>query len=269
LAWDLFNCLSAIHPTPDDAACIIPTYFPHLKESFVVRRRLGFTLVELLVVIAIIGVLVALLLPAVQQAREAARRMQCTNNMKQVALAVHNYHDTFNQLPRTTLHANNSHWSGLCLLLPFMEQQNLYDALAVGKSPLQSLDFTTTPELQTKIDTLLCPSNGAADTNPNFNNYGRSNYVLSESVFDWSTTRQPGNLSFTRITDGLTNTIMFGERALLERAPFRSMGAVWPGRGTAGGNAGTVGRGSWPPNTPQPTSDPACKRHGWNSVHPG
>jgi prepilin-type N-terminal cleavage/methylation domain-containing protein/prepilin-type processing-associated H-X9-DG protein len=102
--------------------------------------RRGFTLVELLVVIAIIGILVALLLPAVQAAREAARRMQCGNNLKQLGLALHNYHDTYKRLPHNgglwPPHSNNSYdWSNASKgsvhvkLLPFMEQQPLFSQL--------------------------------------------------------------------------------------------------------------------------------------------
>lgn len=97
------------------------------------HRVSGFTLVELLVVIAIIGVLVALLLPAVQQAREAARRMQCSNNLKQIGLAMHNYHDTFGELPygsfnlREAWPSSGTNWRALTL--PQMEQKNVHDAL--------------------------------------------------------------------------------------------------------------------------------------------
>ena len=88
-------------------------------------HRRGFTLVELLVVIAIIGVLVALLLPAVQAAREAARRMRCQNNLKQIGLAMHNYMDTFNVLPPGGVSTNETGW--MVFILPFIEQKNLYD----------------------------------------------------------------------------------------------------------------------------------------------
>jgi prepilin-type N-terminal cleavage/methylation domain-containing protein len=89
------------------------------------QRQRGFTLVELLVVIAIIGILVGLLLPAVQAAREAARRMQCSNNLKQWGLALHNYESTFKTFPPSGIDSNSMSW--VVLTLPFVEQKNLYD----------------------------------------------------------------------------------------------------------------------------------------------
>src|ERR1700760_4846557 len=93
------------------------------------RRRPGFTLIELLVVIAIIAVLIALLLPAVQAAREAARRAQCVNNLKQIGLAVHNYHDRMGALPGAELVRNFSSFSALTHLLPGLEQNSIYNAI--------------------------------------------------------------------------------------------------------------------------------------------
>jgi prepilin-type N-terminal cleavage/methylation domain-containing protein/prepilin-type processing-associated H-X9-DG protein len=92
---------------------------------FRVRRLSGFTLVELLVVIAIIGILVGLLLPAVQAAREAARRMQCSNNLKQLALAIHNYESTHRTFPPSGIQSNQMSWA--VMMLPFIEQNNLFD----------------------------------------------------------------------------------------------------------------------------------------------
>lgn len=127
-------------------------------------RRSGFTLVELLVVIAIIGVLVSLLLPAVQSAREAARRMQCSNNLKQIGLALHNYHDAFNTFPfgqgsgtllveaYITLHV---------LILPHLEQANLGNQFDLGGGVCRcgNLRQNNWRLTQTKLPVYICPSN--------------------------------------------------------------------------------------------------------------
>jgi prepilin-type N-terminal cleavage/methylation domain-containing protein len=106
------------------------------SERFLKRGRSAFTLVELLVVIAIIGILVALLLPAIQAAREAARRTQCTNNLKQLALACHNHHDTHGELPYSTYdgqyNTNSRGYSWIAHILPHIEQQALYDGIKVA-----------------------------------------------------------------------------------------------------------------------------------------
>lgn len=93
-------------------------------------RRTGFTLIELLVVIAIIAVLIALLLPAVQQAREAARRSQCKNNLKQIGLALHNYHDVYNSFPVGSIGGARHSWA--LAILPMIDQQNIYNQLTLG-----------------------------------------------------------------------------------------------------------------------------------------
>ena len=139
----------------------------------------GFTLVELLVVIAIIGVLIALLLPAVQAAREAARRMQCTNNIKQHALALHNYHDVHDGFPAscawlntvaasgaTTATANmeQEHWGPTFFLLPYIEQIQLYEAACqeVKHSSSFKHPYETSAFDNIVISGLLCPSDGSA-----------------------------------------------------------------------------------------------------------
>jgi prepilin-type N-terminal cleavage/methylation domain-containing protein len=152
------------------------------------KARSAFTLVELLVVIAIIGVLVALLLPAVQAAREAARRTQCTNNLKQLGLAAQNFHDTYGRLPPGYCGTNsftgagysNTQWLGtIPFLLPYVEQQNIYDLIQTVKDPMQPTSnaqqnpwptgsvpvwWGLTSDwnvAQTRVNAFLCPS-----TNP-------------------------------------------------------------------------------------------------------
>jgi len=119
------------------------------------KRVRGFTLVELLVVIAIIGILIALLLPAVQAAREAARRSSCTNNMKQLALATHNYHDTHRCLPMNNPSPNGFSW--IAMSLPFFEMGSLYDELDFNVSLYDSVG-NNRELVKTPIDSLLCPT---------------------------------------------------------------------------------------------------------------
>jgi len=240
--------------------------FPYLFiEGLIVKRQKGFTLVELLVVIAIIGVMVGLLLPAVQAAREAARRMSCSNNLKQLGLAMHNYHDTFNTFPvgaRTCTTFNC--WGFGAAILPFIEQTALYDTLQVGSNNYNIPTIAAVPVLGRKIDSFTCPSDIGADQNPNFGNYGKSNYPISEGI-SGSATR---GVLMRDIIDGTSNTLMIGERALIMgNTPFRAWGATWAGRRVET-NTAALGHASWPPNT---TGDPftLCQRHAFSSLHPG
>ena len=193
-------------------------------------RREGFTLVELLVVIAIIGVLVGLLLPAVQQAREAARRMQCTNSLRQLSLASHNYHDTYDTFPASW--DSRGGWSGLARLLPYIEQANIYSKIDWGTSytayqsdgqygnALQS----GTPLPAVELDMFKCPSEvnlRAIDASGDgIFDYFPSNYALSHGTFFVYNGSNSGDGAFgpnryTRMAefqqDGTSNTMAMSE----------------------------------------------------------
>ena len=202
--------------------------------------RRGFTLIELLVVISIIGVLIALLLPAVQSAREAARRAQCSNNLKQLGLAVHSYHSTHNVIPALCMFpsgqfniSNGFSASWLIALLPYIEQTSMasaynYYAPAVPLSATTGLENTTV--CYNQISTLLCPSDGSAQR-PSLNattnyvgNYGGpgqfngySGTIISvgdPNIVTYGGTKlgSVGPVTFEAIRDGQTNTALVSER---------------------------------------------------------
>ena len=194
-----------------------------------VRTR-GFTLIELLVVIAIIAILIALLLPAVQQAREAARRSTCKNNLKQLGIALHNYHDTANCLPPGTTRIRSratgalQSWGGFSahtMLLPFMDQAPLYNRVNFG---LHFHEFGTGPTdnvlvRRTVIPLLMCPSDsqlkGSADN-------ANCNYPVSTGACVGWTGGQDSNGFFTRdlkvkfgdCTDGMSASVLASEHII-------------------------------------------------------
>src|SRR5262249_25129813 len=143
-------------------------------------RRAGFTLIELLVVIAVIAVLIALLLPAVQAAREAARRIQCVNNLKQLGLAAHNYHSSNDTFPTAAFAFGSGEinlWGQTARLAPYLEQQGLFNSINFS---LTISDPGSATVVKTHIAAFVCPTDFDQMTNssnPNdFVGYGRSNY---------------------------------------------------------------------------------------------
>jgi prepilin-type N-terminal cleavage/methylation domain-containing protein/prepilin-type processing-associated H-X9-DG protein len=192
------------------------------------ERRRGFTLIELLVVIAIIAVLIALLLPAVQAAREAARRIQCVNNLKQLGLAVMNYHDVNSAFPPT---ANNSSATATpdfamkAKLLPFLEQTPLYNALNNSFLYNDANNFTVRI---TQVNAFLCPSDanipngattvagmtGQAGYHSYPNNIGtfarNSGNLYDGPAYEMGATTGP-TVTIATVTDGTSNTAVFSE----------------------------------------------------------
>jgi len=180
-------------------------------------RRRGFTLIELLVVIAIIAILIALLVPAVQKVREAAARSQCQNNLKQMALAMHMYQDTYKKLPAgwvTTATAQpNPGWSWGTVILPFIEQAPLYNLLAPGGTLPAAIPANTagTP-IMSVIPIYQCPSDKGQQPNGNYGNYATTNYVINRWVLGPDGSSLPTNYKIQTIPDGSSNTILIGER---------------------------------------------------------
>ena len=199
-----------------------------MASSTTFARR-GFTLVELLVVIAIIGVLIALLLPAVQQAREAARRMQCTNQLKQLGLALHNHHDTYGSFPKKGRLQGGYHdrIGGMLNVLPFIEQSALKERIDAhtGLAALSDMSpWSGYAPLQTRINMLLCPSDPGTSQSPPDGYGAPTNYkfsigdsylaIQSASRSHRGLFEDKGEKSFRDVTDGTSNTVMMGERSV-------------------------------------------------------
>lgn len=257
--------------------------------------RAGFTLVELLVVIAIIGILVALLLPAIQAAREAARRTECTSNLKQIGVGLHNYHDSFNALPAGWIYRSpggQPDWGWAVFILPYVEQAALYDEFEVTTKRLNQFYYSgaTGDELrllQTPIPGYRCPTDtlGKLNTKCNFGStnsprLATSNYVASAAGI--ITAEAPSGTTDSRgvfygnswlgmedLLDGTSNTIAIGERDSYHLA------AVWAGVGQNNsygneGTARTVARGGMPINFDYTlVSAPQNQGKGFSSFHPG
>jgi prepilin-type N-terminal cleavage/methylation domain-containing protein len=218
------------------------------------RRPSGFTLIELLVVIAIIAILIGLLLPAVQKVREAAARMKCSNNLKQLIIGMHNYAGVYGYYPPAIKNdAKNTSdlfpgWGWGTLILPYVEQDNLYKQLNPDVNPfgpqVNYATITATPLTQTRLSVFRCPSDPAPDQNPfrqeeADRQLGLSNYRAvcgtdSSGFFYANEDRngvmwQNSKVTFTAITDGTSNTVVVGECIFEQEKTRRKWAAIWAG----------------------------------------
>ena len=196
-----------------------------MSSALKFRQRSAFTLIELLVVIAIIAILIALLLPAVQQAREAARRTQCKNNMKQMGLALHNYHDVYNRFPAQGYYATwdgsafqARHFTWLTMLLPFLDQAPMYNQINFNAPAWGQ------PHVAMQLPAFTCPSDTGMGAVPGNNrNIAITSYSVSEGYHWWSEQASTIGGVFTAyahsnikdISDGTSSTIAIAETCQL------------------------------------------------------
>ncbi len=253
-----------------------------LSQRF--RKPHGFTLVELLVVIAIIGVLVALLLPAIQAAREAARRSQCGNNLRQIGVGMHNYVDTHQVFPPGWLMMpsgnspdGNAQWGWAALILPYVEQPALHEQLGVTTRTLRQAvqDSETLPLLRQRLATYWCPSDPSdvlpRNKHPHGTPVAAASYAGCVGIHFWSEHRTPNNngvltgsraVRMAQITDGLSNTFLVGETGTNDE-----YNSIWAGIGASRGDGFNIGR-----NTCHRLNSPRQSGgldRGFASMHPG
>jgi type II secretory pathway pseudopilin PulG len=225
-------------------------------RPLVVLRLISFSMVELLVVIAIIGVLLALLLPAIQASREASRRTQCQNNLHQIGSAMLAYHSAQRHFPPAFMKPGN--WGWAVWIMPQMDEGAMYQILNPTATTISVSSDTTG-----SIPAFVCPSDPTALTHQFYSGYGKSNYAVSEQVCDGGS-----KIRINQVTDGTSHTLMVGERDMQNQAA-----AIWAGRDTTSGVASVIGRPTWPINTSYGgggsccASDLNCTRYAWSSMH--
>jgi prepilin-type N-terminal cleavage/methylation domain-containing protein/prepilin-type processing-associated H-X9-DG protein len=250
------------------------------------RRRFGFTLIELLVVIAIIAILIALLLPAVQQAREAARRTQCKNHLKQLTLALHNYHDTYKVFPMGEMCLPNAanpgpngtitpgirgaykgfgtsaenQWPWAVFIFPYIDQSPLFNILGPGTTlPICPNLGATTPAppsgaanwdsfILTPIQTFMCPSDVGGNRNTKTGTNG--GYASLNYLISKNMGFLNTSYGIRDVVDGTSNTFLLGERCNPSGSPFTHWGGTWNGRRRSNGSYSFDDHP--PPNTPMP-----------------
>jgi prepilin-type N-terminal cleavage/methylation domain-containing protein/prepilin-type processing-associated H-X9-DG protein len=263
--------------------------------------RHGFTLIELLVVIAIIGILIALLLPAVQKIREAAARIQCQNNLKQIGLGLHNFHDSYQRFPSGIMVPIGSgsgavlpsscprcaqppipgKWgSWLTWILPYVEQQNLYNELNLnGREYGYSLGPTAPGA--TVVRTYICPSDYVPKPTIQYGTYyfGVNSYFGNAGTKAWPVSSASLNgvlyynssVKITDITDGTSNTLLAGERYSKDPIVADADLSDWRGWAWTNYNSGGdhLGDTNWPINSPASAIGVNARKNNFGSGHLG